>query len=263
MVLRLLSSAALALCLSLPAYAASVQLTAPDNVTVAADYSTSAGSTKGIVFVHMEKRKATDWRFLAERMNKAGFHTIAVDLRGHGASVPEGQPKPTLTDDDYQNMGGDVVAAVDYLRRMGVTEVSLVGASLGANISVQVAARDSQIANLVMLSPGLEIAGIASVESLRAYGERPVLIAVSDDDRYAAKSSLLLDAEAAGNHHLEILTAAGKGTKMLNAAPTLESLIQGWLSGSWQSASSPRGEGGITTGDTTDVETDGIGLDGL
>lgn len=262
MVVRVLSSLALALCLAAPAAAADVTLTAADGQALAADYGAVAGSTKGVVFVHQEERKSSDWRFLAERMNKAGFHTLAVDLRGHGGSVPDGADRPKLTDDDYQAMTADVEAAVAYLRNLGVSEISLVGASLGANLATQVAGRDPSIHNLVLLSPGLEIKGVSVAEAIKSYGDRPVLIAVSDDDTYAARSALLLDSEAAGKHHLEILTAAGNGAKMLNAAPTLESLIQGWLAGSWQSAPDPTGST-ISTGDTTSVQTDGIGLDGL
>jgi pimeloyl-ACP methyl ester carboxylesterase len=261
MLARCLTAFALGLLLAAPASAADVTLSTADGVSLAADYLSSPGSTQGVVFVHMEKRKQGDWRFVAERLNKSGFHTLAIDLRGHGANIPEGQPRPKLTDDDYQAMTADVEAAVQYLRNMGVTEVSLVGASVGANLAAQVAARDPKIANLVMLSPGLEVQGVAAAEAVSAYGGRPILIAVSDDDTYAAKTALLLDASVTGPHHLEILTAAGKGTKMLNAAPTLESLIQGWLMGSWKTAASGDGASGIATGDTEQVHTDGIKMD--
>ena len=112
MLARVLPSLALALCLAAPASAAEVALATSDGQRLVADYGAVAGSTRGVVFVHQEGRKASDWRFLAERMNKAGFQTLAVDLRGHGESVPEGAERPELSEDDYRAMTADVEAAV-------------------------------------------------------------------------------------------------------------------------------------------------------
>ena len=241
------------------AQAADITLDSSEGVTLAADFEEASGATTGVVLVHMEKRKAADWRFLTARLNRAGFTTLAVDLRGHGDNIGEGESKPTLTDDDYAAMTDDVRAAVLYLREQGYEQVALVGAGVGANLSAQVAAREEAVSNLVLLSPGLELQGVSSGEAVKSYGERPMLIVVSDNDTYAAKSSLVLDGSAQGPHHLEVLTAAGQGTKMLNNAPELEPTIEGWLLGN-HAALASAGQVGIAPtveGDTTGVETDG------
>ena len=245
-----------------PVSAEAVWLTSSDGERLYADYNASS-SAQGVVFVHMEKRKSSDWRFLAERLQKSNFHTLAIDLRGHGASVPEDAEKPILEDADYMAMTYDVEAAVAYLKSQGATEVSLVGASLGANLALLAAGRDPTIENVVMLSPGLKVKGVPSEEAMKSYGERPVLIAVSDADSYSAKSALVLDADAKGSHRLEVLKSAGKGTKMLNSSPTLEPLIQSWLMGNHQTVGPSEGGLQVQTGDTTAVETTGQTMDEL
>ena len=55
------------------------------------------------------------------------------------------------------------------------------------------------------------------------------MIAVSVEDSYASKTSLLLDSQAVGEHKMEILSNAGSGTQMLDREPNLASTIQGFL----------------------------------
>ena len=257
---RLMICAAL-FTLSAPAMAGDVSLTTNDGVSLHAEYFGAEGADRGVVFVHMAGRQAADWRFLAEKVNRAGFHTIAVDLRGHGQNLSEGETVE-LTEDDWAHMTRDVTAAVGYLRDQGVSSIALVGASLGANLSALVAAEDPGIGNLILLSPGIKYKGVPAGDALQAYDPRPVLMVVSDDDRYSAKSALVFEGSLSGDYKLEILSSAGHGTRMLNTAPSLEPLIQSWL---METQTIAEGEGGVLapsqTGDTTEVESEGEKLE--
>lgn len=260
--LRLLTLFLLALTLgSIDALAADISLKAQDGTKLYASYNAVAGSTKGVVLVHMSGRNAKDWRFTAEKLNQAGLATVAVDLRGHGANVPEGATPPALTDADYMAMTQDVSAAVAYLRGQGIKEVSIVGASLGASLALKVAAQDPAVSNLVLLSPMMSQKGIDASVALAEYGDRPVLIVVSKEDMAAAKTGLALDAQAKGYHKLEIYEGAGNGTKMLNKAPGLEPLLVSWLLGTARLAdgapNASAAGAAVTTGDTSAVQTTG------
>ena len=212
-----------------PAVAAEVTLTAADQTTL---HAVAKGEgTKGAVLVHMLGRSSDDWAFFADRLSKSQVRTIAVDLRGHGKSD---RTDDILDDADYPAMAADVVAAVEWLRGQGVTDVSCVGASIGANLCLQVAAADPGIVNVVSLSAGLKYKGVTSVDALTTYGDRPILIVASEDDSYAAKTAMVLDERAAGQHHFELLKAAGHGTKMLNREPRLEGLVLSWLVGTYE-----------------------------
>jgi pimeloyl-ACP methyl ester carboxylesterase len=236
----------------------SVQLTGEEGMSLHAVYTPAEDSKRGVVFLHMVGRSAKDWSYLAKRVNHAGFHTLAVDLRNHGENALESRPVEDLNYHDYRLMVGDLVAALAWLRDKGVEEVSLVGASVGSSLALIVAKDDAAVHNMVLLSPGLDYKGLEIEGAVAAYGERPLLIAVSSEDKYSAKSALVLDAEALGKHHLAVYEKAGHGTKMLNRAPALEPLVQSWLLGTWGvSHGTVRVEDRLKTGDTTKQETHG------
>ena len=212
--------------LGLPtATAGDVNFSASDGQRIAAVHNPVGSSTRGVVLVHDDGGSGTDWEFFANRLKRTGFHTLSVDLRGHGASRVSGR----LSTEDYAAMKGDVVAAVKWLRRQGVEELVLIGAGLGANLALQTAAEDAEVAKLVLLSPRHRVKGVTVDGFLGRYGERPLMIAVSVEDTYASKTSLLLDSQATGEHKMEILSNAGSGTQMLDREPSLASTIQGFL----------------------------------
>lgn len=238
------------------AHADDVTLKTSDGVRVHADYQ-AGKNTQGVVLVHMLKRSGKDWRFFADKLNSNGMHTIAVDLRHHGANVAEGSDTE-IPEESYALMRHDVEAAVKHLRDKGCTEIAIVGASIGANLALLVAADDPEITNVVLLSPGLDYKGVSSETAIEAYGERPVLIVVSKEDQYSARSGLLLDSMARGYHVLEIYDGAGHGTKMLNREPGLESMLISWLNGSYRLDADGVGSGaGIQAGDQSTIETEG------
>ena len=224
-----------ALLLSWQAQAADVTLTAKDGTRLHALYepSTKKGAVQGVVLVHGDKRQAADWSFLMTKLAQAGFNTIAPDLRGHGANITQGTSPATLTETQYQAMVLDVNAATDYLRSKGNKSISLVGATLGANLAIQAASATRDATNVVLLSPGLTYQGVSTSDALARYGDRPILMVVSKDDGYAAKSALVLDAQAKGKKHMEIYPSAGSGATMLNREPGLEGLILSWLLGTY------------------------------
>lgn len=251
-------AATVALTVATPAQADTQSLEASDGTRLHA-IAKGAEGKKGVVLVHMLGREAEDWAFFADRLSKSQVRTIAVDLRGHGKSD---KADDILEDADYPAMQQDVAAAVAWLRAQGVEEVSCAGASIGANLCLQAAADDPGIVNVVALSPGLKYKGVTSVDALEAYGERPLLIVASEDDGYSAKTAMVLDQRAKGQHHFELLQAAGHGTKMLNREPSLEGLVLSWLVGTYELSSgelvTPRPG---SNAQVDDVQTSGQKLD--
>ncbi|MCB9779479.1 MAG: alpha/beta fold hydrolase [Alphaproteobacteria bacterium] len=211
--------------------ATDVTLKAEDGAKVHARVSKSDGAKKGIVLVHMLGRDATDWDMVGEKLAARGMTAIAPDLRGHGSSAKAGTD---LTDADYRDMLLDVRAAKSWLKAQGVTEVSCMGASIGANLCLQAGAEDPSIVNEVLLSAGLNYKGVVTPPALSEYGNRPLLIVASDDDRPALQAANLLHDKAKGQVHLELLSQAGHGTKMLNRAGHLENMVISWLMGTYE-----------------------------
>ncbi len=242
--------------ISQAALAADVTLTTADGIELHGVHEPVDGAAKAVLLVHGERRTAHDWTFLQGKLQHAGFATLAIDLRGHGDS--QGVGVPPLPDETYQAMTADVDAGIAYLRDQGASEIMLVGADLGANLVITAGADEDDVTNAVLLSPGLKIHSVRADAAIRAWGERSVLFVVSGDDAYAAKSALLLEAQARGVKHMEIYAGAGKGAAMLNREPACEGLVMSWLLGSHELTQDQAQQGGPTIGtEGSDVQTDG------
>ena len=99
---------------------------------------------------------------LAEEFQNIGYESIAIDLRGHGES--DKGPESIL----------DLEIAVDYLvknRGAKSDKISFIGASIGANLSLQYISEHSEFKTAILLSPGLNYRGIKTepmVKNLKA-----------------------------------------------------------------------------------------------
>jgi len=217
--------------LSMAVAATPLALKASDGSAVYASATTVSGSTKGVILVHMLGRDSRDWDYLSKRLNGVKLSTLAIDLRGHGKSAKAGTE---LTENDFQSMLKDLAAGVAWLRSKGVTDISCVGASIGANLCTQLGAADPGIVNLILLSPGLNYKGVTSGDALKSYGDRPVLIVASEDDRFAPRAAAALEGAAKGQVHYELLVEGGHGTKMLTRDAKLEGIVTSWLIGTFK-----------------------------
>lgn len=245
------------LLVAVAAAATDVQIKTADGQTLRAASEPVPGSKHGVVLVHGEGGTAGEWSYLASRLAKSGLPSLAPDLRGHGKN-----PKKELTEADWKAMTADVEAAVAWLRRQGVDELACVGASLGANLCAQVAARDPEIQNLVLLSPGLNLKGVTAGDALQRYGDRPVLIVASAEDAQAKTAATVLVNAATGQKQVEMLQNAGRGTRMLNQNANLEGLVLSWVLGTYQLSSGEIVTPKPAAADPGTVETTGKKLPG-
>ncbi len=212
----------------------STTLKTSDGLSLQASYGQPTKvSPNGVVFVPANGRSKEDWVGVADACWRSGTWVVAIDLRGMGANVPVGSTPVAATPDDYQRMSEDVKSAVAFLKSHGVTKITLVGAELGANLAINVAADDAAVVDVVLLSPGLEQKGVIATDAVKRYGARPLLMAASQDDAYGALSVTRLEALAVGEKRVDMFEVAGKGTRMLNRAPELEGNVVGWINTHW------------------------------
>ncbi|MAY82264.1 MAG: hypothetical protein CL930_15970 [Deltaproteobacteria bacterium] len=219
------------LIVGLASAATPVSLTTTDGSNIHAVSSVAHKSSKGVLLAHMLGRSSSDWDSLTKRLDSVNITTLAVDLRGHGKSSKAGT---ALVEDDYKAMIQDLEAGAAWLRTKGVTEITCIGASIGANLCARLGAKDPEIVNLVLLSPGLNHKGITSGDAIQAYGDRPVLLVASEDDRFGPRSASLLEDVAKGQVHYELLSEGGHGTKMLTRDAKLEGLVMSWVLGTFK-----------------------------
>ena len=191
----------------------------------------------GIVFVHEPMRTARDWTYMAGKMAGHGFWGLTFDLRGHGASLMQGDEeldRELFGVEEFAEMEADVAGAIAHLRTLpGVAEdrVFLAGSDLGGSLSILAGIADPGVASVAMLSPGLGYDGVNMVGKVAAFGKRNVLLVYSAEDSYSAKSTQVFEREARGGVHVEMYYGVGHGMKMLSREPKLESLMLGWFLG--------------------------------
>ena len=211
-----------------------------DGVNIAGDYyAPTIQSPRGVLLVHMMPSTKESWKMLAGRLQGGGYHVLAIDLRGHGESAggPDGYKQYNA--EQHQKSILDVGAGVEFLKTKGIAEdhLSLIGASIGANLVLQRAAEHGT-KNCVLLSAGLDYRGIKAdplVQKLKN-GQRALFVASQDDDRSGGNSAemnqLLFERTSeAVDKKILIYKEAGHGTDMFDKEePDLEEEITTWLS---------------------------------
>jgi len=188
-----------------------------------------------VILLHMLSRDRTDWDDVAEQLVSEGYAVMSIDLRGHGQSINQNGNTinyKDFTEEDYRKMTLDVLPVIDFFRndkRVDGDRIAIIGASIGANVALQVAAADPDIRTVILLSPGKVYRGVTTGDAILEFGKRPVLIAASEEDEYAASSSKFLKESAQGDSKLLMSKNMGHGTDMLGKESGLEAEIIEWL----------------------------------
>jgi dienelactone hydrolase len=200
-----------------------------DGVTIAGTLYLPGRPAPAIILVHALSRTREDWSAVANRLAEAGFVALAIDLRGHGASgpLPDGTDLQQLTP-----MNADVKAARLFLasrREVVPSRIGVAGASIGANLAILLAANDPAVRSLALLSPGIDYRGLRPEAAFKKYGDRPALLAASQEDNYSTNSARELVGSGTGIRDLRILNGAGHGTTMLVRQPDLVGALVDWF----------------------------------
>jgi len=183
-----------------------VDLKTEDGWPIKAKYSQTGTANMTLILLHGNGERKELWIRLARALDKEGYGYLALDLRGHGESAvgPDGQSAPwrkfkaTKTENDYEGMTRDIAAAVSWLVAQGVSEqtIGLIGTDLGGSVGLKYAAVHPKVPLMVMLSPGTHYEEVLTVNAIRAYKNRPILMIYSDADRGSARDTPLLYAFA-------------------------------------------------------------------
>lgn len=205
-----------------------------DGVTIVGDYY-EGGSDKAVLLLHMMPATRASWVALANALTAAGFSALAIDLRGHGEST-KGPGETVLNyqefqDADHQKSMADVEAAIQFLRQeKKMREISIAGASIGANLAFVYASEHHEIRSIILLSPGLTYRGV-DTGAVAEHFQPPqrVLCAASEDDEYSAASAKELHEKLAAEKRIEMFSDAGHGTTMIERKPEFMALLIEWL----------------------------------
>lgn len=220
-----------------------VELQTKDGWTIQAMYAPAQPGQITVILLHQTGGRKEDWYLLARALAREGFGVMGIDLRGHGASTgaPAGQEahwrkfRVSRSYSEYNNMLQEIEAAVEFLKQQSVDEttIALGGAAVGSSLAVRYAALHKVVPWVFMLSPGMTYSEVITVNALRAYGKRPILMVVGADDRNSMKQTPILfefAKVAAGPENVTLITVDREhGARMLPRNKGLTARIVDWI----------------------------------
>jgi pimeloyl-ACP methyl ester carboxylesterase len=177
----------------------------------------------GVLLLHMYGHTRADWDELARLLQDVGIASLAIDLRGHGE---------TGGAENWLLAPQDVAAALNWLGArddVDAERLGAVGGSIGANLTMVLGSSEPDVDVIGLLSPGFDYFRVEIGGLMPLYGDRPALLAASEEDGYSADTVRALAAQAAGPVELLVYNNAGHATNMFAAEPGLIGAIVDFL----------------------------------
>jgi len=140
-----------------------------DGIDLAADYYEAKKPIMAAVYAHMMPAAKESWRDLAEYLAQNGISGLAI--------------KPA----DHQESTFDLSAAAEFLHSLGHSfkheKIIFIGASIGANLSLQFIVKHPEYKTAILLSAGLNYHGLDAEVLVRELllGQKVFFVACHDD----------------------------------------------------------------------------------
>ena len=198
-----------------------VELETDDNLTLIADHWEGKGTW--VLLGHQYPDDRGPWGSIAELLHEEGNSVLAWDFRCHGESECDAESKR----DAVQNIWRDWNTALDYAVGEGATSIYAVGASMGGNSALQVAADRPEITALATLSAPRKFAGLDAVTPYERVTV-PRLLIVGEDDKSAPEFSQWFHDNSVGPSRLVIFDTELHGNPLAVSdtfRPAIEALL--------------------------------------
>lgn len=217
----------------------SIVLTAADGVKVAGFWFDCYEDDKpAVLLLHDHGRDHFAWGTLWPPLQRFGYHVLALDLRGHGASrqlAPEKYEMLVRREATvFREMVLDAQAGIRFLEReknIRPERIVVIGGELGCAVGLALMAAEPRLRGMVALGPGSIEYGFQTLDLVAKYGQRPLLI-VSSKDEMGRGPQAIADALAAKKAPVQVEMFTGKplrGTAMLGQPFQIEKKIVEWL----------------------------------
>jgi len=205
--LRLLAPLASLALFAAPA-STEMALTSADGYTLKGTLTLPAtkGKAPVVILAHQFRADRTGWGPLAERLAARGIGTLALDLRGHGASTQKNGTEVAVSTDfmgsakavGFDQIPADLAQAAIWLRKQpGVDgrRIGLAGASMGALSAILAgpAVKPQAILSLSPAGNGAFAKGVGeSLKGAVLHSRTSTLILASSADKEATDNALAL-----------------------------------------------------------------------
>ncbi len=213
-----------------------VRFNTPDGCRLEAFYLAPSSGSYVFINAHGLGSDKNEWGLFQEKLKSAGYGYLSLDLRGHGKSrTCKGKETKYMffSEADWNEVSLDIEAAAAWLKKRGLSPEKMVycGASVGANLALKAAATGAlKPAAVVLLSPGIEYAGVKTEKYFSAPRDFQILSVAARNDIYAWESVLKLNRAAMerGLSAYSLEAATGHGVNMLKT-PSIIPAIFNWL----------------------------------
>jgi len=164
--------------------------------------------SSGVVLAHQSDGSLCEWLPYGTALAAKGFHVLAFDFAGSGSSS---MPKQKTYVEDLRT-------AVTYLRAQGATKVVIIGASMGATMSVVAAAAITPpIDGVISLSPPLTFDGINAEKAAPSLRSPALFIASEMDGDYPSYAKSIESATPVEYRELVIVPGNQHGVALVDA----------------------------------------------
>lgn len=155
-----------------------------------------------VLLLHQLNSTRAEWTTfeVLPALHEQGAVTLAVDLRGHGATSPAGGTSHReFSASDWAKLPQDAADALAWLRarpEVDPEKISIVGGSIGANTALLTFSSDTRLRAGAFLSPGLpDYRGLNIEHAMENAQGRPALVVGSRGDSNRAQDAEALAAQ--------------------------------------------------------------------
>lgn len=161
----------------------------------------------GIVLLHELDTSLCRWLASAKEWADQGYRVLAFDGNGYGSSPFTGD---LLT--------ADLAAAAAFLRQDGVTDIVLMGASMGGTAVIQAAAEITPpVAGVVSVSGPLAFSGMNAALAAATLTVPVLYISAKFDERFTdAAERMYADSTKSKDARILIIDGSGHGTPLIS-----------------------------------------------
>jgi pimeloyl-ACP methyl ester carboxylesterase len=201
-----------------------VEITALDGLILKGDYYVAEEAAPTVLLLHMVGSQRNAWTPLIPELTDAGYNVLNPDFRGHGETG--GIADWVAAQDDTQLW-------LNWLNvREEVDSVSIVGASIGANLALINCANDAYCVTAVALSPGLDYYNVMPEDFVvNGLTEKSALLVAAYNDRQSIDGVRQMATSATGEIGMRLYRGAAHGTNMFRdpLTATAPQVIINWL----------------------------------
>jgi pimeloyl-ACP methyl ester carboxylesterase len=204
-----------------PYYQMGVSVTATDGLTLYGDLYLVDAALPTILLLHEMYTDRTSWNTVWPGLLAGGFNALAVDVRGHGA---------TMGLINWDQAVVDVQTWIDWMRANNLPHVITMGSSMGSALAIVGCANDPGCLGVVAISPGwsyYEISVYPAFEFDLDY--RPALLVLAHDDPWPKRGVPRMLEVASNDVTVQEYPGNAHGMMLFDGEPDLLPYIVQWL----------------------------------